>query len=139
MATKQVLTKWVELLTLRPNNWYLNQAKLDRVRQAWRESQQDQLPPVLIATIDNQLSLIDGHSRAFAAFEQGQTMIQAHHQSLADIGGSAALYEYIHREGPEIGIHTIADLAKRILPPQEHQNRWSGFCDAWLAEHHPDE
>lgn len=135
MITDAAETKWVELLTLRPNNWYLNQAKLEQVRQAWRDGRQDQLPPVLITTIDDVLSLIDGHSRAFAAYERGQTLIKAEYQTLAQIGGSAALYRYIHREGARQGVNTIADLAGSILAPAEHRRLWSGFCDTWLAEH----
>lgn len=134
MSTAQHLRQWVDLLALRPNNWYLNQAKLDQVRQAWRDGQQDQLPPVLITTIDEQLSLIDGHSRAFAAYEQGQQRIQAKFQTLAQIGGSAALYRHIHRAGPARGIHTIADLRHHILPPEAHRRLWSGYCNNWLAD-----
>jgi hypothetical protein len=87
-----------------------------------------------MTTIDQQLSLIDGHSRAFAAYEQGQTHIQAEYQTLAEIGGSEALYRHIHQQGPAQGIHTIADLASRILPPDEYKRRWSGYCNDWLAE-----
>ncbi len=126
--------QWVDLLSLRPNNWFLNQAKLEKVQDAWRNGRSHHLPPVLITTIDEELSLIDGHSRAFAAYEQGQTHIQAEYQTLAEIGGSAALYRHIHRQSSVQGIHTIADLARRILPPDEHQRRWSGYCNDWLDE-----
>lgn len=126
--------KPVKLLDLRPNNWYINREKLDRVRAAWDSGEQDALPPVLVTEIDGELGLIDGHSRAFAAFERGETNINADICELEKIEGSSALYRHIHREGPKLGISTIADLVDRILPPEEHRRLWTGYCNAWLAE-----
>lgn len=124
----------LRLLDLRPNNWYLNREKLERVRAAWERGLQDVLPPVLVSKIDGELSLIDGHSRAFAAFEMGETYISATIQELDSIEGSSELYRHIHREGPTLGINTIADLSDRILPPDEHRRLWTGYCNNWLAE-----
>jgi len=126
--------KSVRLLELRPNNWYINQEKLERVRTAWENGEQNELPPVLVAEIDGELSLIDGHSRAYAAFERGETFIKVDIDKLEDIEGSSALYRHIHREGPNLGISTIANLENRILPPEEHRRLWTGYCDNWLAE-----
>jgi len=122
------------LMDLRPNNWTINRMKLDRVREAWQRDKQDELPPVLVATIDGELSLIDGHSRAYAAFERGQTHIEVFVSDLAQIEGSAALYRHIHRVGPQLGIKTIADLKDRIVEPEEHERLWIGYCSQWLEE-----
>ena len=124
----------LKLLDLRPNNWYINREKLERVRAAWDNSEQEELPPVLVSAIDGELSLIDGHSRAFAAFERGETYINADVCALEKIEGSSALYKHIHREGPKLGINTIADLRNRILPPEEHRRLWTGYCNNWLAK-----
>lgn len=127
----------VPLKDLRPNNWYINQAKLDRVREAWRLGEQDLLPPVLIAHIDGELGLIDGHARTYAAFENGATRIKALVQDLADIEGSRALYRHIHREGPNRGVLSIADLKDRIVTPEEHKRLWIDYCQRWRKEHDP--
>ena len=124
----------LKLLDLRPNNWYINQEKLERVCAAWDNGEQEELPPVLVSEIDGELSLIDGHSRAFAAFERGETYINADVCALEKIEGSSALYRHIHCEGPKQGIRTIADLRNRILPPEEHRHLWTGYCDNWLAK-----
>jgi len=126
--------KFVRILALRPNNWYINLEKLERVRAAWGKSEQDELPPVLVTKINNELSLIDGHSRAFAAFERGETHIKADICKLESIEGSTALYKHIHIEGPNIGIQTIADLAGRILSREEHKRLWTGYCNNWLEK-----
>lgn len=125
----------VKLRNLRPNNWYINGAKLEKVRQVWQRGQQDSLSPVLVTRIDGELSLIDGHSRAYAAFENGDDSIRAVIEDLSEIEGSRKLYEHIHREGPGIGIRTIADLKDRILDSDEHRRLWIGYCQKWLREH----
>ncbi len=68
-------TKLVPIDALRPNNWYINRAKLDRVRSAWSRGEQASLPPVLVTMIDGELSLIDGHARTYAAYENGVSEI----------------------------------------------------------------
>lgn len=124
----------VAILDLKPNNWYINQAKLDNVRKAWQEQRQDKLPPVLVSEIDGSLSLIDGHARTYAAFELGETHIRAIYSDLDQIGGSTALYEHIHREGLNLGIETIADLKDRIIEPAAHERFWVGYCSQWLED-----
>ena len=124
----------VNLMELRPNNWFISRAKLESVREAWRRGEQEHLPPVLVAEIEGELSLIDGHSRAFAAFERGETHIWASVSDVEQIEGSEALYRHIHRQGPKIGIVTIADLGDRIVGPADHRRLWVGYCSRWLAE-----
>jgi len=126
--------KPVRLLALRPNNWYINREKLERVRAAWENGKQNELPPVLVTEIDGELSLIDGHSRAYAAFERGESHIGANICELEAIEGSSALYKHIHREGSKRGIQTIADLQGRILPLEEYRRLWTGYCNNWLEE-----
>lgn len=118
------------LADLRPNNWYLSQEKLEAVRIAWREKRQDRLPPVLVAEIDSSLSLIDGHSRAFVALENGAKTIVAEVRPLADIGGPTELYRTIHRSGPAVGVTRLSDLRDRILPQDEYKREWIGYCRA---------
>ena len=125
----------VNLKDLRPNNWFINRAKLEKIRETWLNGKQDVLPPILITKIDGNHSLIDGHSRAYAAFENGQTKITADFQELDDIEGSRALYEHIHRLAPSKGIMTIADLATRIVSPQDHRLLWINYCTNWLERH----
>ena len=126
--------KLVRLLDLRPNNWYINQEKLDSARAAWNNGNEENLPSVLVTKIDGELSLIDGHSRAYAAFERGETYIKAEVEELETIEGSTALYEYIHRQGPARGIYSIADLGERIVSAEEHKRLWIEYCSDWLKE-----
>jgi len=125
----------VSLAELRPNNWFINRAKLRRIREAWKNGRQHALPPVLVSKIDGRLALIDGHSRAYAAYENGVKRIEADVVRLEDIEGSSDLYRYIHRHGPDRGVLTIADLSVRIVSPEEHRALWIDWCTEWLESH----
>lgn len=124
----------VNLRELRPNNWYINREKLHRVRQAWAKGFENRLPPVLVSEIDGSLALIDGHSRAFAAYENGMVTIEAIVEKLEDIEGSIELYRFIHNSGPGLGVSTIADLVDRIVSPEEHWKLWISWCSNWLED-----
>jgi len=124
----------IRLMDLQPNNWYINRAKLDLVREAWQRGEQHNLPPVDVANIDDDLSLIDGHSRALAALERGESHIEAVVSDIEEIEGSTALYRHIHESGPGLGIETVADLRDRIVEPEEHERLWIGYCNQWLEE-----
>ena len=126
--------KWVEVERLRPNNWFINRDRLEAVRKAWRRGEEARLPPVLVTEIDGELSLVDGHSRAYAAWENGAFRIGTIVKDLDEIEGSTALYEHIHREGPGLGIRTIGDLEGRIVGPGEHRRLWVGYCTRWLEK-----
>ncbi|MBD3367158.1 MAG: hypothetical protein GF405_03145 [Candidatus Eisenbacteria bacterium] len=123
---------------LRPNNWYVNRAKLDRVRSAWANGEEASLPPVLVTHIDGELSLIDGHARTLGAFEAGAIEIPGEYQPLEEIEGSRALYEHIHRRGPEVGVRSVEDLVARVVSPEDHERLWIGYCEAWLRENQRD-
>ena len=58
-------------------------------------------------------------------------------EDLEEIEGSEALYRHIHRHGPKIGVKTIADLAGRIVDPDDHERLWVGYCQKWLGESNP--
>jgi hypothetical protein len=108
------MTKYVELDKLRPNNWFLDSKKLETVRQVWREGKQHLLLAVLVTTIDNELSLLDGHCRAFVAWENGILNVLANIESLDRISGPKELYIVFHRQAPSVGIRNVSDLGKRI-------------------------
>ncbi|MCD4848965.1 MAG: hypothetical protein K8R76_12330 [Candidatus Aegiribacteria sp.] len=134
----EIRSRMVPLAELRPNNWYVNRAKLDRILDAWVNNEQKNLPPVLITRIDGELSLIDGHARAVAALLNGAIKIAAQFDELPMIEGSTDLYIHIHREGPDRGVERISDLIARVVEPDEHEQLWIGYCQNWLEKHEQD-
>ncbi len=69
---------------------------------------------ILVTTIDNELSLLDGHCRAFVAWENGALEIQANIVSLDQVSGPTELYIIFHHQAPSVGIRNVHDLGKRI-------------------------
>src|SRR5690606_24395654 len=112
------------------NQWFLNAAKLERIRRVWHMRRQFELPPILVTEIDGSLSLIDGHSRAYVAYEQGVRKMNGEFRELSLIEGLTALYELINRNGERNGIRQVSDLADRILSPEEFRLRWVDYCES---------
>ena len=110
----------IEIESLRPNNWFLDSRKLERVRKIWRDGNQCLLPPIFVTIIDDELCLIDGHCRAFVALENGTTKIPAVIEKLENLDAPADLYQYFHRQGPGVGIRNIKDLGRRIVDIEDH-------------------
>lgn len=98
---------------LRPNNWFLSQEKVERARQA-----EGPFQPVQVARIDGEWALLDGHSRAYVAWERGEPGIEA-----VEVQADHPLYALIHREQR---VHHISEL--RILPAEEYKTQWLELC-----------
>jgi hypothetical protein len=113
---------------LLPNNWFLSRRKVDSVRRAWQEDRQGYLPPILISRIDDTLSLIDGHSRAFVALERHSPVVPAVYKKLTEIEGPQRVYEKLAREGRHHGVSNLKDLSGRILPDSEYERIWLQYC-----------
>jgi hypothetical protein len=111
------------LSQLRPNNWFLNRVKLENIRNIWSEGRQHQLPPVEVALIDNEYTLIDGHCRAYVALENGSRRIMAEIVDPSEYGRNLNLLSIFHRQGPFIGIKNVADLGKRIVDTEMVERR----------------
>lgn len=60
-----------------PNNFYINEFKLNNIREVYNMSKQGELPPVLVAIIGEEYALIDWHTRVMGAFERGLETISA--------------------------------------------------------------
>ena len=111
------MIKYVELCNLRPNNWFLDRNKLERIRKAWNDGKQELLPAVIVTMIDEELGLLDGHCRAFVAWENGARFIRSDVVSFDEIGSVNSvrdLHVIFHRQGQILGIKNVWDLGKRI-------------------------
>jgi hypothetical protein len=109
------MTKYVDLNKLRPNNWFLDKKKLENIRTALRDGKQHLLPAIFVTTIDGELSLLDGHCRAYVAWENGAMEILAQITDPIKVRGNIELLTLFHQQGPSIGIRRIADLGRKII------------------------
>lgn len=57
-----MILKELPIKELRPNNFYINKDKLEKIRKIYNEDKKPVFPPVLVGIIDGEYALIDGHS-----------------------------------------------------------------------------
>ena len=122
----------ISIEKLIPNNFYLNEDKVKSVRQAYANNNQEILPPVTVGVIGEEYSLIDGHSRAFVAFENGKEDILAKVYPIEEIPGPTKLYIYIHGKAKELNLTSIGKLENRIIDSKEHELLWVQYCQELL-------
>jgi hypothetical protein len=115
------MTQYVKLDKLRPNNWFLDKAKLDGIREVWQRGDQYLLPAVVVTLIDNEYSLVDGHCRAYVALENGAWGILAEIVEPDELTVNPKLLTIFHRQGPFIGIRNVGDLGKRIIDSEKSE------------------
>lgn len=118
----------VLILDLIPNNFYINEDKLSKIREVYKNKKEGDLPPVTVAIINNEYSLIDGHSRTMAAFENNNKTILANVVSIEDIEGPTKLYLKIHEEAKYKGIISIEKLRDKIVENKDHKKLWVDYC-----------
>jgi hypothetical protein len=109
------VTTSVEISELRPTYWHLDRKKLEAVLEVWRRGEESLLPPILVTTIDNEVTLIDGHCRAYVALINGETYILASWENIEKAETNCHLFKNFHQKCLGQGIMTIKDLEKRIF------------------------
>jgi len=117
------MIKFVNLDELRPNNWFIDKAKLNRIREIWQRGDQHLLPAVAVTIIDNEFCLFDGHCRAYVALENGAGVILADIIETSDLACNLEWLIIFHRQGPFIGVKTVGDLGRRIVEYKETDDR----------------
>jgi hypothetical protein len=115
----------IQLSQLQPSQLYVSSAKLARVENSYTQGDDLVLPPVPIKKLDGHLIYTDGHTRAFAAFINGQETIRAVWDT-DELDWEA--YQICVQWCREEGVYTIADLQSRILAPTEYQILWLDRC-----------
>lgn len=129
-----MILKELPIKKLRPNNFYINKDKLEKIRKIYNEDKNPVFPPVLVGIIDGEYALIDGHSRAMAAFENGKEFISAQIHPIEEVPGPTKLYLTIHNKSKEMGLESIESLNDRIISNFEHEILWVKYCDNLLKE-----
>jgi len=122
----------LEIKNLRPNNWYLCKEKVNKVRLSEKKLRSK---PIQVLQIDQDWALIDGHSRAYVAWEEKIEWIECQILNANDCNPvELRLYQWIHRNSKRFGITLISDLKDRILPERDYETQWLGFCKTKLQE-----
>jgi len=105
---------------IQPSQLYLNEAKLASV-----EDSPCPRAPLPVKRLRDKVVLTDGHTRAFVAWRTGQSEIEVH-WDVDELDWEA--YEICVDWCEAEGIRTVADLARRVVPPQEYAAVWLERC-----------
>ncbi|MGD8506566.1 MAG: hypothetical protein PVF15_07890 [Candidatus Bathyarchaeota archaeon] len=123
-------TFFMKLDEIQPSQLYISSDKLSKVMKSF-PSKPISVEPIPIKKLRDQIVFVDGHTRAFAAFQYGFSKVPVYWE-----------YEELDWEAYEIcvewckkeGIHTIADLKSRVIPHQKYEKLWYERCTKMQKE-----
>jgi len=113
-----------ELDEIQPSQLYISSDKLSKVIKDF-PSKPASVEPIPIKKLRDQIIFVDGHTRAFAAFQRGFSTVPVYWE-YEELDWEA--YEICVEWCKEEGIHTIADLKNRVIPHQEYEKLWYERC-----------
>lgn len=122
----EVARREVEIAALQPTQFSVDREKCAAVGE-FLHGPADLVIPVL--ELDGALVVLDGHTRLYTAWQRGirtaMVFSSAQEQELREtIGGFV-------QEARRRGIFHVSDMA--LLSPQEQEEQWHSWCDAYFA------
>jgi hypothetical protein len=115
----------MKLNSVQPSQLYISSKKLDGIMRSLEGGKPVSVEPVPIKKLGNQVILVDGYTRALAAFLLGLSEISVYWQDgELDWEEYEICVEWCKKEG----IHTIPDLKNRIVSHKDYQLLWVGRC-----------
>lgn len=113
------------LAEIQPSQLYISAEKLAHIMDWWHPPHLEMLPAVPIKRLNNWVIFTDGHTRAFAAYRQGFSEVPVFWDE-DELDWEA--YQICVDWCIEAGIHTVMDLKKCVLPPDDYEVLWLGRC-----------
>lgn len=113
------------LAALQPSQLYINQEKLNILQETIDFSDLSAIPPLPIKTINDEIVMTDGHTRAYAAYLAGQKYVPAFwDQDDLDWEAYQICVDWCRQEG----IHSVADLEGRVVSAEDYERLWYQRC-----------
>lgn len=110
---------------------YLNQSKLEDVKKWFDPNHMDLCTPLPVCDFGNgRLTLTDGHSRAFIAYQyKVKIPVIYDTDEIVTSNEGQQLYKNDIVWCQRFNIQTVADLETRIVDSSEYQSLWIDRCD----------
>jgi hypothetical protein len=124
VSFEMVNTFRMKLDSVQPSQLYINSEKLRYVMRLLK-SKPLSVKPIPVKKIGSQVVLVDGHTRAFAAFLLGLSNVPVYWE---DEELDWEEYEICVEWCKEEGINTISDLKNRIVSDKDYQVLWLDRC-----------
>ena len=122
---------YMNLDELFPSQLFLNREKIEFFNKHINPFVLDKIPPISIRKFGNKTVFLDGHTRAFLAYEHGLTQVPVYWEPEEY---DWELYEICIQWCLENHIHHISDLKTRILERGSFEKMWIGKCQAQEKE-----
>lgn len=119
----------MKLDSIQPSQLYISSEKLDRIMKNFEQSKPIPIEPIPIKKLGNQVVLVDGHTRALAAFLLGFSEIPVYYWEDKDEKLDWDEYEVCIRWCKEEGIQTVSDLKNRVVSAKDYQVLWLDRCE----------
>ena len=116
---------------IQPSQLYISTDKLAEIVKTFSLSNRRPLEPIPIKKLADDIIFVDGHTRAFAAFLQGMSMIPVYWE-YEELDWEA--YVICVKWCKDEGIHTIADLKSRVVSKDEYEVLWLDRCEIMQTE-----
>ena len=116
----------MEISKIHPSQLYISEQKLKKVQESLNPNQKVQYEPIPVKKLNGKMIFVDGHTRALALHLLGHNTIQVY---LEYVDLDWELYEICVQWCIEENIHSIEDLAKRIIPHFLYEQLWYKRCD----------
>ena len=123
--------QWVAPTDLGLSQLYLNRSKIEDIRQWFDPDNKNLYAPLPVCDFgDGRLTLTDGHSRAFIAYQYNIKIPIVYDTDTIVTGEEGQmLYKNDIVWCQRFHIRTVADLETRIVDPSEYQHLWIDRCD----------
>jgi len=113
------------LSQLKPSCLCISEGKLHLVREWFDPNSNDNFDPISVKKINNHIIIIDGHTRAVAALLAGWDTVPVYWDEDDHV---MQKYEFYLNWCDEEGIHSLTDLANRIVSHKDYQHLWRRKC-----------
>ena len=115
-----------DIKNIQPSQLYISSSKLSKVEEYLDSVNIEDIDPLPIKKIGENIFFTDGHTRAFALMKRGRKEVKVYwDEDNLDWFQYLICCDWCNREG----IRNISDLEDRILDDKNYQELWNKKCD----------
>jgi len=115
----------MRLDVIQPTQLYICLEKLVEVMKTFPEAP-ELMEPIPVKKLGDKIILVDGHTKAFAAFLRGFSQVPVYWEDEElDWDAYRVCVEWCEKEN----IRTIADLKGRVVPEKDYEILWYKRCE----------
>ena len=117
---------YIKIDKLQPSQLYINKEKLKKVDNYLSSINLDEMTPLPVKKIGNNLFLTDGHTRAYVLNKKGKENVKVYYDE-----DELDWLQYLIcvNWAKESGIHKISDLENKIIENDKYKNLWINKCE----------